>query len=221
MHYSVGRVLALARESPQPAPVLTPLTACDALRAQMLVVLLEAGLARALVFAAMSPAAAHPLLQRAAAAELQYIVALSMRLLPSPHAGAAWNLPDLVQVRAQGLRESVFAHFRSPLSLFPSGWVAAYCARRCTCAAPTSTWCHGPVCARSILGCGCDSGFCRCVIRSRRSASYKRPQFMYFSSSMSYPWRDCQDTPGCDPSPSPSARPAPRCNAASAMEWAY
>lgn len=100
---SVSGALALARESPQPAPVLTPLSACDAMRAQVLVALLDAGLSRALAFAAMSPASAHPLLQRAAAAALQYVVALTMHLLPSPYAEAAWHLPDLVQVSAPSL----------------------------------------------------------------------------------------------------------------------
>lgn len=121
LHQAMSRIFTLARESPEPAPVISPMTVCDALRAQMLVVLLEAGLARALVFAAMSqsasnPASCHPLLQRASAATLQYVVALSTRLLPSPFADAAWHLPDLVQVRRRNVFRS--AHFYPHYSIF-------------------------------------------------------------------------------------------------------
>lgn len=151
LHRSVGRVLALARESPQPAPVLSPLTACDALRAQMLVVLLEAGLARALVFAALSPAAAHPLLQRAAAAELQYVVALSIRLLPSPHADAAWNLPDLVQV---GWSEWVWCYVVYIQLVFLSlSLLIAYRTRCCAGATSVATRSNGPVRSCCVIGC--------------------------------------------------------------------
>ena len=147
---SVSRALALARESPQPAPVLTPLSACDAMRAQVLVALLDAGLSRALAFAAMSPASAHPLLQRAAAAALQYVVALTMRLLPSPYAEAAWHLPDLVQVGALPL-SAWLKGLGTRLAALPP--IAVDCARRReSCASPAARGIR-PRGTRRIAGC--------------------------------------------------------------------
>ena len=83
---------------PWPAPAVTPHSLLGQYRATLLVTLLEAGLLRALVAAAMR--VDEPLVALAAACTLRYVIRLTCALLPRPFRDGATNSAELVHLTA-------------------------------------------------------------------------------------------------------------------------
>lgn len=77
------------------AVTMTPASLLQSYRSHVLVSLLQAGMLRALISAAMHP---NPVVALAASSLTRYVVQLGLELLPKPACDALWNLPDALQL---------------------------------------------------------------------------------------------------------------------------